>query len=130
MATSMGRKRRRGVAVLGAVAALTIYLVGAAVPANAAVSCAVTGAGTTQTMTVTMSSNADAVTIDVSGANIEFNHTACTPVATTAAVSAIVVNADTLAEAENQTVTIDGTGGAFTASLDGQPRSGKRRCQL
>ena len=79
MATSMGRKRRRGVAVLGAVAALTIYLVGAAVPASAAESCAVTGTSPNQTMTVTLTASADTVTLDVNGANIEVDGAACTP---------------------------------------------------
>ncbi len=32
-------------------------------------------------------------------------------------MSAIVVNADTLADVENQTVTIDGSAGDFTASI-------------
>ncbi len=69
MATSMGRKRRRGVAVLGAVAALTIYLVGAAVPASAAQTCVVSGTAPSQTLTVTLS-GADTTTLAVTATNI------------------------------------------------------------
>ena len=116
MTKSMGRRRHRRIGVLGAVAALSVYLVVAAVPASAAVLCAVSGVSPNQIMTVTMNAAADAVTIDVNGANIEFNNTACTPAAATAAVSEIIVNADTLAETEGQTVTIDGTTD-FTASI-------------
>ena len=50
----------------------------------------------------------DAVTIAVNGANIEVNGAACTPVATTAGVDTIIINAELLTEAENNAVTING----------------------
>ena len=68
-------------------------------------------------MTVTLDADADAVTIAVDGATIEWNGNPCTPAANTADVSAIVVTADTLAQVEAQAVTIDGAGGSFTASI-------------
>ena len=85
-------------------------------PAQAAVLCEVSGSSPNQTMTVTLNA-ADTVTIAVSGANIEWNATACTPAATTADVSAIVINADLLTDSEAQTVTFDEGPGAFTASI-------------
>jgi hypothetical protein len=84
--------------------------------AQAAVLCEVSGSSPNQTMTLTLNA-ADTVTIAVSGANIEWNATACTPAATTADVSAIVVNADLLTDSEAQTVTFDEGPGAFTASI-------------
>ena len=85
-------------------------------PAQAAVLCEVSGSSPNQTMTLTLNA-ADTVTIAMSGANIEWNATACTPAATTADVSAIVVNADLLTDSEAQTVTFDEGPGAFTASI-------------
>ncbi len=112
MATSMGRKRRRGVAVLGAVAALTIYLVGAAVPASATATCAaLTGTAPNQTLTITSAANNDVVNLDVVGANIVVTGivSGCAGPYPRADASAIVVNADVLTDADNQTVDIDGT---------------------
>ena len=118
MKVSKKGTRRRGVAVLSAVAALAIYMVVVAMPASAAETCVVSGASPTQTMTVNMDADGDAVTLLVDGAgNIDFNGGDCTPVATTAGVSEILVNAVTPAEVEDQTVTIDGSGGSFTASI-------------
>jgi Ca2+-binding RTX toxin-like protein len=112
------RSRRRGVAVFGAVAALAIYMVVVAMPASAAVTCAVTGTSPNEVMTVTLDADTDSVTLAVDGANIEWDNNACTPAATTAGVSAIVVNAEALLQDESQTVTIDGSGGTFSASID------------
>ena len=117
MKISGTRVRTRGLVAIGAAVSLAIYMAVIALPASAAVACAVTGASPNQTMTVTLSADADAATLVVNGANIDINRWSCAPVATTAGVSAIVVNADTLAEVESQTVTINGAGGSFTASI-------------
>jgi hypothetical protein len=111
MKNSGTRVRTRGFVAIGAALSLAIYMVVIALPASAAVTCAVTGTSPNQVMTVTLDADTDAATLAVNGANIEFNGGACTPVATTAGVSSIVVNADTLAQVEAQTVTINGAGG-------------------
>ncbi|MGZ5319611.1 MAG: calcium-binding protein, partial [Actinomycetota bacterium] len=84
-----------------------------ALPASAAVNCAVTGVSPNQVMTVTLSA-ADTVTLAVNGANIDVTpgFLAC---GTTAGVSSIVVNASLLTDVVDQTVTINGAG--FTASI-------------
>ena len=108
--------RRRMLGAIAVAGSLVTFMVIAAGPASAAVLCAVSGTSPNQTMTVTLNA-ADTVTIAVNGANIEWNAMACTPAATTADVSAIVVNADLLTDDEDQTVTIDGAPGDFTASI-------------
>ena len=102
MKKSMGRRRHRRIGVLGAVAALSVYLVVAAVPASAAETCGVTGATPTQTL------DGDSI-----GRGAEIGHHRglnATQITVyrlrrcrtcKADVSAIVVNADTLAEVEH-----------------------------
>ncbi len=117
MSNSGRRVRSRGLVAIGAAVSLAIYMAVIAVPASAATTCVVTGVSPNQVMTVTLAADTDTATLVVNGANIDVNAGACVPVATTAGVSSIVVNADTLAQVEAQTVTVNGAGGSFTASI-------------
>ena len=113
MATSIGRRHLRRFGILGAVAALAMYLIVTAIPASAAVSCGVSGSTPNQTLTITLNA-ADTTTLTATATNITVS--SCVGPFLRADVSAIVVNADTLAEVENQHVIIDGTND-FTASI-------------
>ncbi|HEY5859720.1 MAG TPA: hypothetical protein VIX62_05500, partial [Actinomycetota bacterium] len=112
--------RARGLGVLGAVAALSVYMVISAVPAWAVVTCAISGAPPSQTLTVTMAADADTVSLAVAAGNITVTGTgadaSCTGPFAKADVSTVLVNAGTPAEVEAQTVNIDGSGD-FTASI-------------
>ncbi len=116
MKTSMKRDLRRGAGVIAAVSSLAIYMVLVALPAGAAVACNF-AAGVAS---VTLNAGSDAVTVSVNGTAIQTNSgggAANCGVATTANTDTIDVAAVALADQENQSLTIDLSGGPFAPGL-------------